>query len=163
MNEARKVFLEEPRLVDGAPMTIAGLAERHRGTVAEIPAQWQRFVPYLGKIPGQVGRTTYGVIFDWFERAQSFGYLAGVEVERADDLPEPFGHLEIPAQRYAVFRHHGHVSEIRYTMDAIFREWLPRSGRTPANDGTDCFERYDETFDPATGTGGIEIWIPITA
>jgi AraC family transcriptional regulator len=23
------------------------------------------------------------------------------------------------------------------------------------------FERYDETFDPATGNGGFEIWVPV--
>ncbi len=25
------------------------------------------------------------------------------------------------------------------------------------------FERYGETFDPRTGTAGIEIWIPVSA
>jgi len=25
------------------------------------------------------------------------------------------------------------------------------------------FERYDEKFDPATGNGGLEIWVPIAA
>jgi len=25
------------------------------------------------------------------------------------------------------------------------------------------FERYDETFDPLTGNGGFEIWVPIKA
>jgi AraC family transcriptional regulator len=24
------------------------------------------------------------------------------------------------------------------------------------------FERYEETFDPATGNGGLEIWVPVT-
>jgi AraC family transcriptional regulator len=23
------------------------------------------------------------------------------------------------------------------------------------------FERYDENFDPATGNGGLEIWLPV--
>jgi AraC family transcriptional regulator len=23
------------------------------------------------------------------------------------------------------------------------------------------FERYDEKFDPATGNGGLEIWVPV--
>jgi AraC family transcriptional regulator len=25
------------------------------------------------------------------------------------------------------------------------------------------FERYDETFDPRTGLGGVELWVPIKA
>jgi len=24
------------------------------------------------------------------------------------------------------------------------------------------FERYDERFDPLTGNGGFEIWVPVT-
>ena len=25
------------------------------------------------------------------------------------------------------------------------------------------FERYDESFDPLTGNGGFEIWVPVRA
>src|SRR5215467_10294331 len=82
--------------------------------------------------------------------ASSFGYLAGVEVSDLGGLPEGFGHLEIPAQRYAVFYHRGHVSGIARTMAAIIGEWLPSSGHTRATDGADFFERYGEEFDPQT-------------
>ena len=152
--------LESPRFEHGKPLVIAGLAERHSGTNARIPQQWERFAPLIGKVPGQVGCTAHGVVFDTLKRAFSFGYLAGVEVA-PDRVPETFGHLEIPAQRYAVFTHHGHVSAIPRTTHAIFAEWLPASGHQLAADGADFFERYGEEFDPRRGTGEIEIWLPI--
>lgn len=162
MNVARKLTIE-PRLVDGRPMRIAGLAERYNGDNAGIPAQWQRFIPYIGAIPGQVDRAAYGVVFDSLKGAYSFGYLVGVEVDDVDKLPAGFGHLEIPAQRYAVFSHDGDVSDIPRTMRAIFGEWLPASRQQRAADGIDFFERYGEAFDPRIGRGGIEIWLPIQA
>jgi AraC family transcriptional regulator len=155
------IVFEQPRFEDGRPMLIAGLAERHSGTDAGIPAQWRRLATRLGSIPGRIGRVTYGVVFDSLKGTLSFGYLAGVEVSRTANLPKGFGHLEIPAQRYAVFTHHGHVSMLPHTMHAIWCEWLPAAGAEPLCDGADFLERYDERFDPHTGTGGIEIWLPI--
>jgi AraC family transcriptional regulator len=152
--------LEQPRFEDGKPLVIAGLAQRHSGTNAAIPQQWERFVPLIGKIPGQVGRAAYGVVFDMLNRSFSFGYLSGVEVA-PDRVPDELGHLEIPAQRYAVFSHRCRVSAIHYTMRSIFGEWLPQSGHQHAADGADFFERYGERFDPGTGTGDIEIWVPV--
>ena len=63
MDETLLTNLEPPRLVNGRTLLIAGLSERYSSeTSAGIPAQWQRFAPYLGNIPGQVGRTAYGVV-----------------------------------------------------------------------------------------------------
>lgn len=157
--------LDPPRLTDGKPMLIAGLAERHRDSSAGIEAQWQRFLPHIGKIPRQVGRAAYGVVFDAFRDATratySFGYLTGVEVSDTARLPEGFGHLEIPAQRYAVFVHNDHVSALPRTIRAIVSRWLPESGHEAARDGIDLFERYGEAFDPQTGMGGVEVWLPL--
>jgi len=36
---------------------------------------------------------------------------------------------------------------------------LPASGLKAAD--APNFERYGETFDPATGNGGFEIWVPV--
>jgi AraC family transcriptional regulator len=69
----------------------------------------------------------------------------------------------IPKQQYAVFRHHGHVSELPEMLDAIWSSWLPasgyRAGRIPG--APDFFERYGEKFDPVAGRDDIEIWVPI--
>jgi AraC family transcriptional regulator len=56
------------------------------------------------------------------------------------------------------------VSKLHETCDAIEREWLPRSQYafahgTPGAPG--FFERYGEDFDPHTGSGDVEVWVPI--
>ncbi len=73
--------------------------------------------------------------------------------------PGEFARIRIPAQRYAVFSHRGHISTLRATVYTIWNKWLPASGHAHA-DAPD-FERYDERFDAESGTGTVEIWLPI--
>ena len=155
--------LEPPRFEDGKALLIAGLRGDYTPeSMNDLPAQWRRVVPYLGKIPGQLGRTAYGV--SWCpENSLAISYLCGVEVSDFSSLFHEFTIVSIPAQRYAVFFHRGHVSRIRETIAAIGK-WFPESGQQPAaraGEAPDFFERYTEEFDPRTGTGGMEVWIPI--
>ncbi|RAS20449.1 AraC family transcriptional regulator [Paraburkholderia bryophila] len=159
MNETLLTHLEAPRFVDGEPLLVAGLGERYTcETSTAIPSQWQRFNAYFGKVPGQVGGVAYGVAYN-ADEAGNFDYLCGVEVSDFSTLPAEFSRVRIPAQRYAVFSHREHVSTIRRTMNTIWNQWLPASGHTPAD--APHFERYDEKFDPVSGMGGLEIWLPL--
>ena len=45
-------------------------------------------------------------------------------------------------------------------MDAIFHEWLPRSGHEAAGN-PDFVEVYGEDFDPVHLEGVIEVWVPL--
>ena len=65
----------------------------------------------------------------------------------------------VPAGTYAVFLHREHVSKIGDTYAAIWNHWLPEHDKA-ASDGA-SLERHCATFDPATGLGGVAIWIPI--
>lgn len=151
--------LEPPRFLSGKALLIAGLSERYTcETSAGIPAQWQRFSPWLGNIPGQVGRVAYGVRCN-NDEAGSMDYICGVEVSGFGALPPELSRLRIPEQKYAIFRHADHISRIRSTWHTIFSQWLPESGHEFA-DAPD-FERYGETFDPHTGTGDVTIWVPL--
>jgi len=58
-----------------------------------------------------------------------------------------------------VREHREHISTIRTTWSTVWNKWLPESGYEVV-DAPD-FERYGEEFDPKTGTGGLEIWIPV--
>ena len=159
MNETLLTHLEPPRFVTAKPLLIAGLSERYSAeTCAAIPAQWQRFAPHIGHIPGQVGRVTYGVIYNG-DDAGNTEYLSGVEVSDFSKVPAEFSRLRIPEQRYAVFSQKDHVSTIRQTWLTIWNQGLPESGHKAA--GGPEFERYAEEFDPRTGGGGFEIWVPI--
>jgi AraC family transcriptional regulator len=159
MDETPLAKLEPPRFENGRPLLVAGLSARYSNeTCAGIPAQWQRFGPQIGNIPGQVGRVTYGVCHN-ADNLGNMDYLSGVEVSDFAELPPAFSRLRIPPQRYAIFAHRDHVSAIRRSWHSIWNNWLPNSGYEMA-DGPD-FERYGEAFDPVRGTGGVEIWIPL--
>jgi len=58
-----------------------------------------------------------------------------------------------------VFTHKGHVGDVHHTWTTIWNRWFPDSGKQHA-DAPD-FERYGPEFDPRTGLGGFEIWVPI--
>jgi AraC family transcriptional regulator len=159
MDEALLTNLQAPRLEHGRTLLIAGLGERYTSeTSAGIPAQWQRFGPHLGHIPGQVGRTAYGVICN-ADDAGNMEYICGVEVSSFAAVPKEWSRIRIPEQRYAVFAHRDHISTIRQVWSTIWNQWLPESGHKVAE--APEFERYSEEFDPVSGNGGFEIWIPL--
>jgi AraC family transcriptional regulator len=153
--------LRPARFENGRPLLIAGLGERYTWESSKaIPAHWQRLVPYLGSLPRQVGRATFGVSYNGDDEG-NFDYIAGCEVSDFSALPTAFSRLRISAQRYAVFAHGAHISEIRRTVCTIWTRWLPDSGHEVAD--APSFERFDDAFDSETGMGGLEIWIPIKA
>jgi AraC family transcriptional regulator len=80
------------------------------------------------------------------------------EVSSYDGLPASVGRMKVPDQQYAVFTHQGHISSIKDSWQTAMN-WIPNAqwvdGETPS------FELYDERYDPSTGTGIVELWIPI--
>jgi predicted transcriptional regulator YdeE len=158
---AQSLGLAEPRFEQGKKMLVAGLSESYDlKTRAKIPAQWERFAPSIGKVPGQIGHVCYGVCYNVSPEGK-FDYLSGVEVASAQGLPAGFATVPLPSREYAVFAHRDHVSHVDRTLDKIWNEWAPQSGLKIAS--APCFERYSEEFNPQTGMGGIEIWIPLEA
>jgi AraC family transcriptional regulator len=151
--------LQSPRFETSKPLLIAGLGERiSQENGAGIPGLWQRFHQSVADIPGRVGKVAYGVCCNG-DDAGNFDYIAGVEVLDFSNLPREFSRVRIPEQRYAVFTHRDHISTIRRTVNTIWNHWLPASGLKAAD--APSFERYDENFDPLTGDGGLEIWVPV--
>jgi AraC family transcriptional regulator len=152
--------LAAPRFETGRPLLVAGIGERynHENGVAAIPGQWQRFHQTVADIPDRIGKVAYGVCCNG-DDSGNFDYIAGVEVADFSDLPREFSRVRIPAQNYAVFTHREHISTIRRTINTIWNHWLPASGLKAAD--APSFERYDEQFDPLTGNGGLEIWMPV--
>lgn len=150
--------LSPPRFVDGKPMHFAGLAQRFEyGNMDAMPALWQRFRPYIGNVPNEVKGAAYGLVTA--SDADGFDYVAGVEVTSFGDLDPELAKVSVPARHYAVFTHKDHISAIRTTMRAIWSEWLPRSGRQLEESPT--IERYGPEFDPRSGNGGLEVWLPV--
>jgi AraC family transcriptional regulator len=154
--------LAAPRFETAKAFLVAGVGERiscDNGAI--IPGLWQRFHQAVADIPARIAgdRAAYGVCCN-ADDAGNLDYIAGVEVTDFSDLPRRYIRIRIPEQRYAVFTHRDHVSSVRRTVGTIWNHWLPASGYKAAD--APNFERYDEKFDPVTGNGGFEIWIPVT-
>ena len=149
----------EARLEERGVLLIAGLGARYgcENSVG-IPAQWQKFVPHLGSIAGQVGRKAYGVMCNYDDDG-NFDYTCGVEVSDFSRVSTDWGRVIIPAQEYAVFTHRDHISTIRSTWATIWNKRLPESAREVSD--APNFELYGEDFDSVTGRGLVEIWLPL--
>ncbi len=159
MNEIPAPATLEPRIVAGEAMLLVGLKRRYSdATSARIPAQWQAFQPHIGTIEKQIGTAAFGVMCNSDDEG-NIDYFTAVEVGAFDDTAPELDALRLAPRTYAVFTHEGHVSEIRRTWKAIFGPWSQNTSRKLVD--APQFERYGENFDPQTGNGDMEIWIPV--
>lgn len=157
--------LAVPRFVQHPQLLIAGLLLRQlTNPPAELPALWQRFAPFIGRVPRQVPGVAFGLCLRAAQGDACSDYVAGCEVEDFAEIPADWARVTIPAQEYAVFAHDGSASQLQHTVHAIFSEWLPQSGCgviPPTPGMVSFFERYGPGFDPRTGSGDIELWLPV--
>jgi AraC family transcriptional regulator len=159
MDKSLLIDLDEPRFENCSELLIAGIGARYTFATNEgIPSQWLRFAPHIGNLANQQGPETYGVCCNT-DNSGSFEYIAGVRVSDFSALPDGFATVRISAQRYAVFRHPAHVSMLRRTHYTIWNQWLPQS-EVKISDAP-SFERYGQDFNPTTGLGLIEVWMPV--
>lgn len=167
MTSSSPQALEAPRFETAPPRLIAGVRASYAFADQRfkqgIPAQWRQLVAVIGQIPG-VSAVAYGLCFDMVGDMSGFDYVAGTEAADVTTLPEGVSHLQLPALTCAVFAHRQHASQFDQTMGAIMRQWLPTSGyRLTGGDGVpDLIERYGEGFDPQSGLGDMELWLPVT-
>ena len=125
-----------------------------------IPELWQRFAPHIGKIPGQIGNIAYGIVTNDGSNPAKFNYTAAVRVNAFANVPAQLNKLTIPAHQYKVFRHDAHASQISSTVEKLhkmgaFTAGIPSEGKFLA-----FLEYYGEQFDPKSGLGGMEVWLP---
>ncbi|MGF6489698.1 GyrI-like domain-containing protein [Pseudomonas frederiksbergensis] len=161
MDEQTSAEKAEPRFENGHFMLIAGLGGRFTAdTTKAIPDLWEKFIPEMGKIPGQKSEVTYGICCNPDGKG-GFEYIAGVEISKLDDLPEKYRWIEVQPQKYAVFEHKGSLDTLPQTFQYIWKTWLPKSGHEAAD--APEFERYSEDFNPKLNTGVLEIWLPLKA
>ena len=150
--------LEPIRFEQGRPLLLAGLRRRHAfaGAAEGIAAQWREFRG-MDPVPHRRGDVAYGVLCGGDPVAQVLEYMCAVEVSEFD--PAHVGRMRVPPQHYAVFAHAGPAKALQATWQAIWDAWLPRSGYRMAK-GPEV-EVDDARFDPAAGTGVVEVWTSI--
>lgn len=147
----------DPRRESGRALLLAGLQDTFSfHNISNIPDLWKRFGPWIGTLPDQVGKVTYGVCLPADEKGE-FVYMAAVEVATLDDVPTDLDPLHVEPQRYLVFTHDGPLHQLSQTMNAIWRAWLPAHTEYKAVHAP-TYERYGEEFSPGHP---LEIWIPI--
>lgn len=155
MESKKDIGLEKARIERCGEMKIIGLKQRYGPfNSANIPEQWARF----NQLDLQVPAVTFGVCYN-SDNEGNMDYLCGFEVDDSFSGASGLEQLTLALQTYAVFAHKGHVSEIRDVWQAIWSHGLEDAGVT-TSEGPD-FERYGPEFDPESGNGGYEIWVPI--
>ena len=115
------------------------------------------FAPDIPNIKSAKSQDTFGVIHNGAEHG--FDYLTGVEIHEDSQAYEDWDLLVLQPQTYAVFQHSDHVATLGNTCGIIWSEELAVLGFTYAE--APWFERYGKNFDPMTGNGGLEVWIPV--
>lgn len=151
------VDVAEPEIRERGAFRVVGLSARISfEKTGAIPALWAAFNAREDAVRNAVQGAAYGVCCDATEAGQ-FRYVAGIE---ANGLTDGMDHVDIPAGRYAVFTHSGHISDLPKTVYTIWNQSLPDLELSPEQ--RPDFELYDDRFDPETGRGTVEIWIPIS-
>ena len=151
--------LSPRRVVEAGPILAVGVAGRHAlDRLQGIPDQWRRFGPHFLSLPDRAADAPIGVMSS-LDEAGGFDYLSAAEVTTFANAPAEFERHSLPAAAYAVFPHPGHVSGIRRTYAAIWNHW-PQDGGWLAGESA-SLERHCDSFDPRTGEGGLEVWIPL--
>ncbi|WP_415379575.1 GyrI-like domain-containing protein [Halosimplex sp. TS25] len=135
---------------------IAGVA--HRGTEVDESALWASLDDYADDLDAHaVGTDYYSVMFDVDADSGEFTYVAGREVDSADDLSPELTVVEIPEATYAVLQ--PDYESIDEMILQIHEEDLDH---TDDDDGVrnPIFERYETRRDPSTHADR-EIYVPV--
>lgn len=153
----------KPKIKEHPAMRIIGIGGTFTSeTRSGIPELWGQFIPRMGEAPGAVSMVTYGVCFPPAEDG-TFEYMAAVEVDGAAPAPEGMVERQVPAHRYAVFRHHVKSpnlhEDLQPTMDFIWGTWVKSGDQTLAK--APDFELYPADFDPGSPSAWIDIYVPI--
>ncbi len=126
--------------------------------ISGIPSLWEAINAREAEVPEAKPGAAYGICCD-ADGSGRFRYVAGVEAAKGVEVPSGMDDVVVPGGRYAVFTHSGHVSDLPKTVYTIWNKALPDAGLEPRP--APDFELYDRRFDPETGRGTVEIWIPV--
>ena len=174
LRHLREGVTMEPRIVHKASFMVVGTeittTLKSNWENRDIAKLWTRFHPRMDEIPNRINPSiAYGICGNISEEAPptadmtddtEYTELVCVEVSALDRIPVGMVSRSVPERTYAVFTHKGKLfPNLQQTYDYIYGTWVPRSGYEP--DGAGDFELYDERWDPTTGEGEIDIYVPI--
>lgn len=139
----------KPKFVNRPAFKVIGLSYVGKNQHGEIAQLWDKFNQVSGKIKCINEKEAFGLCFSTVEggaQPGEFEYIAGFEVADDKDLPAGMVYRQVPAYKYAVFTHHGKLTNLGETYQYIYNTWLPQSGLQIHPDKFDM-EVYDEDFE----------------
>lgn len=159
MQQDMIVDVPAPEIKTHDAMRVIGLsAQCSFGNNSTIPPLWQGLNARLDEFDEDQIGAAFGVCCD-ADGAGNFRYVAGIAGRADDPVPKGMDDVKIPAGRYAVFTHKGHIGDFPKTVYTVWNKALPDAGLEPRP--APEFELYDSRFDVATGRGVVELWIPV--
>lgn len=162
MTAPPSIQLPEPEITSRGPLLLASLPKHFQFSErGAIPNLWTQFGALIPSIPKTGPGVTYGVVAAPPPGEEGFEYAPSVAIKSADELPEGLKAIRIAEHDYAIFRHPGHIADMPAVCNAIFGDWCASADRRPAEISIQMLEFYPESFNPMTGEGGFEIWLPL--
>lgn len=148
----------EPQVINKPEFIVVGVKYHGRNDNDEIRALWAEFSERMDEVPHRsASGHAIGLIDSYDPATGEFDYMAGVEVDRVEELPEGMNEWTVLAQNYAVFP--TTLETLQETYRQRHEQWLPQSPyrRTPGPE----FELYDEQFDPHDPSSPMYLYYPV--
>jgi predicted transcriptional regulator YdeE/DNA-binding transcriptional MerR regulator len=129
-NSVQKESVMEPKFVSKPAFMLVGMKYVGKNKNNEISQMWGRFDPHISQLARTPIQATYGWCGMLKEPPEegAFEYLAAVEADQAENLPDWAVVRMIPEDTYAAFPHVGPLNTLMNTYHEIYSQWLPQSG-----------------------------------
>jgi AraC family transcriptional regulator len=148
----------QPIMVKKDAFTIGGIKVTGDLQNHSISKHWNVFYEELHK--QSINPETvkcYG--FESIDEANTPYYLAAIEIDSLDHLPEGWSGERIPEHKYAVFPLDNVIDNISFAIEEIYKNQLQEMKVTPVMDYS--FEFYDEDFVAHDSCHTLQFFIPI--
>ncbi|WP_135550474.1 GyrI-like domain-containing protein [Paenibacillus cymbidii] len=140
-----------------------------------IAKLWARFGKRIPEIAGEIGSRSFGLMLQnpANESSMCFDYTAAVQIGLDDtavsdvSVPEGLVCIDVPAARYLVLTHRGHLDGLGESFRYFWGNWLPNhpfeyDGGVAT--GKYEFEFYDQRYTrPDDPNSEIDLYFPIRA
>lgn len=157
---------QKPEFRDRATFRIVGIERHTENGIPAIREAWTEFAKRSSEIKHAVSDAAYGIEdysrnFDMNNGGfPKYYYMAGLEVDSLDEIPEGMTGKEIPAAHYAVFSYSGSLDSLHDFFGYIYADWMPHSGYSMDLKLSLDFEYYPERV-MDVNQAKLEIWVPV--
>jgi AraC family transcriptional regulator len=159
MDNSKTVDLDAPRFETRDSFHVVGMTVTCKfGHPEAIPGLWDQFNAREDDVDAIANTPAYGVCHA-SDQDGCFDYTAGRQTDKNAAVPDGMQKISIPAGKYAVFVHKGHIADFGDTVQTVWNTALAEHNLTTRQ--APDFELYDSRFNPETGRGEVEIWIPV--